>query len=278
MKLKQLSAAMTFTAFSVLCAGQASASYVNYGGVSPDDFTLNSTAWTLGSVRSSASGSPAPGSATWSVMGSGLVDASGVDAHSGNSTSLLASLYVGGVDEATTINLALNLWSAVSGFINLGQVADGGGNLGAAGAAGGTGQIRVGSIFIDGALGSNVLAHAFNPCNATLCGAGGNIGGDVHFDNSNSWSDNAAPGTIDFFTVALHELGHALGLGHSTVPGSVMEAFYGGSRRTLTADDIAGIQSIYGVAVAVPEPSTYVLMALGAIGVTGWARRRAAKA
>jgi hypothetical protein len=51
-----------------------------------------------------------------------------------------------------------------------------------------------------------------------------------------------------------------------------MEAFYGGARRTLTADDIAGIQAIYG---PVPEPATYGLMLLGLAGVAGVARRRA---
>jgi hypothetical protein len=277
MTLKQLSAAAVLSAATLLCAGPASASYANYGGAPSIDFTFNSTAWTLGGgVRSSASGNPAPGSASWSVMAAGLADASGVDAHGGGLTSLLSSLYVGGVDETATIALVLNTWAAVSGFSSLGQVADGGGGLGAAGAAGGAGHIRVGAIFIDGNVGSNVLAHAFNPCDATTCGAGGNIGGDMHFDNGNLWSDGGAPGTIDFQTVALHELGHALGLGHSTVVGSVMEATYAGVRRTLTADDIAGIRAIYGVAVPVPEPATYLLMAMGAMGVLGLARRKQA--
>ena len=54
------------------------------------------------------------------------------------------------------------------------------------------------------------------------------------------------PGAFDLTTVAIHEFGHALGLNHSPVVGSVMEAFYGGPRRVLHADDIAGITSIYG--------------------------------
>ena len=96
----------------------------------------------------------------------------------------------------------------------------------------------------------------------------------MHFDDSNVLSDGGGAGTIDFYTVVLHELGHALGLGHSTVAGSVLEAFYGGARRTLTADDIAGNRSIYG---PVPEPATSVLMLLGAMVVVGAVRQRASR-
>ena len=277
MKLKNFSALMIGLAVTALSAPSAFASYANYGGTNTgSDFTVLTSAWTLGGGGRPTGGAPAPGSATWSVMTSGLVDASGFDAHTGMATTLLSGLYAGGVDEATTIGLALSAWAAVSGFINLGPVADGGGGLGAAGAAGGVGNIRVGAIFIDGATGSNVLAHAYQPGNEAFFGVGGNIAGDAHFDNSNLWSDGGSATTIDFYTVALHELGHALGLGHSTVVGSVMEAFYGGARRTLTADDIAGIRSIYGAAV-VPEPATNVLMLFGALAVVGAVRQRASR-
>jgi hypothetical protein len=48
-------------------------------------------------------------------------------------------------------------------------------------------------------------------------------------------------GQYDFQTVITHELGHALGLGHSTSPTSVMYPYLGtaSAHRTLTADDLA---------------------------------------
>lgn len=274
MKLKQLSA-LVISAAAALCAPSAFASYTNFGGASSDiDFTVLPTKWTLGGGTAATGGAPAPGSASWSVMASGLVDVSGFDAHSGAMTTALTALYAGGVSEVTVIGQVLSAWAAVSGFINLGQAVDGGGGLGAAGVAGGIGHIRVGAIFIDGNAGANVLAHAYQPGNEAFFGAGGNIAGDMHFDDANVWTDGGGGGSIDFYTVALHEAGHALGLGHSTVVGSVMEAVYGGARRTLTADDIAGIQSIYG---PIPEPTTSLLMLFGALGLVGVVRQRASR-
>lgn len=89
---------------------------------------------------------------------------------------------------------------------------------------------------------SGVLAHAFYPPPN-----GGDIAGDSHFDDAETWSINLPPSGTDLYTVAAHEFGHALGLAHSTVNDALMYPFYGGPHRFLHADDIAGIQALYGV-------------------------------
>jgi peptidoglycan hydrolase-like protein with peptidoglycan-binding domain len=91
-----------------------------------------------------------------------------------------------------------------------------------------------------------VLAHAFFP--PTPPNLPQPIQGDTHFDDAETWTVTIPPagGTFDLVTVAAHEFGHALGLNHSTVAGALMEAFYAGPHRFLHADDIAGIQFLYG--------------------------------
>jgi len=86
-----------------------------------------------------------------------------------------------------------------------------------------------------------VLAHAFYPEN-----------GETHFDNEEMWVDRQKEG-IDLTTVAAHELGHALGLGHSDKSGALMAPYYQGydPNFTLPDDDIEAIQSLYG-----PRPSS----------------------
>src|SRR5262249_5952974 len=50
--------------------------------------------------------------------------------------------------------------------------------------------------------------------------------------------------TYDLFTVAAHEIGHALGLYHGALS-SVMQSPYPGTKTALALDDISGIRNIY---------------------------------
>ena len=83
---------------------------------------------------------------------------------------------------------------------------------------------------------NGVLAHAFFP-----------EFGDVHFDDDETFTDGVSTGK-NLFSVALHEIGHLLGLKHSVKSDAIMHGTYKpyNQNMTLTEDERLGINFIYG--------------------------------
>lgn len=75
----------------------------------------------------------------------------------------------------------------------------------------------------------------------------------LHFDDDEHWV-NSTTSDVDLLTVAAHEIGHTLGLAHSDDPNALMYPSYSGPHRSLGADDIAGVQDLYGLA-SNPQPA-----------------------
>ncbi|XP_076901295.1 metalloendoproteinase 1-like [Bidens hawaiensis] len=81
-----------------------------------------------------------------------------------------------------------------------------------------------------------VLAYAYAPTD-----------GRFHYDADDRWVVGAVPYAFDVETVALHEIGHLLGLEHSQIRDAIMWAsFNPGVTKGLNFDDIQGIRALYG--------------------------------
>ena len=99
----------------------------------------------------------------------------------------------------------------------------------------GFGDIRIGGY----AFSNSQLGNTFYPPQSNNY----SIAGDVALNTGQTWNIGS---TYDLFTVAAHEIGHALGLGSSSAgTNAIMYGTYTGVKTALSADDIAGIQNIY---------------------------------
>jgi hypothetical protein len=215
-----------------------SPTFIDEGGVllgnqSSAEFALTGTKW--GSSTQGTSGE----TVTYSFMGNGIsLSGEGY----GNSVAV-TSLPNFRACFITKIQNAFAAWQAVAN-IQFVQVTDNGVAFNADGA---TGDIRIGAHVFDGAQGT--LAHAyFPPPN------GNSAAGDLHFDSQEQWTCDTSG--VDIGIVALHEIGHSLGLNHeNTSTVAVMDPFYNASLNGLQTDDRNGVTTIYGAAALSAPPA-----------------------
>lgn len=100
----------------------------------------------------------------------------------------------------------------------------------------GFGDIRIGGFD----FGSTTLGMATLPPPVNNY----SIAGDVVLNTGQTWGINFN-GAYDLFTVSTHEIGHTLGLAHSSVIQSEMYPIYTNIKPSLNADDVSGIRAIY---------------------------------
>jgi hypothetical protein len=168
----------------------------------------------------------------------------------GTPSSLFQKMASEGISQANwqlQFEKAFALWEGTT-KLNLARVSDDGSAYGFNGNQ--QGAPNVGDIRIAGApLASNVLAEAFYGPAIN----GGSLAGDIVFNTNQTWNINS---NYDIETVALHEIGHALGLAESSVSTADMYGTYTAIKETLTSDDSSGMQTVYGPAPAPASNAT----------------------
>ena len=128
---------------------------------------------------------------------------------------------------------AVQTWSEAAN-LNIGVIADGGQAFGASGRTQGDprfGDIRVGGVDMS----RDALAAAVPPDPFIV----GSLAGDLFINTRKSFTFRA------LYRVALHEVGHALGLGPSTDPASVMFNTFN-KALVLSPTDVTAIRELYG--------------------------------
>lgn len=167
----------------------------------------------------------------------GVVTWSFASANYSNQFSQFTSFLAGAFQ--TDVMGAFDRWESVAN-IDFQQVADGAAT-----------QIRLGFSAIDG-LG-NVVGQDQSGYRVTGGDVSQETRSQVSFDSGENWSVSngrlASQGLL-FYDVALHEIGHALGLDHYDGVAAIMNTYANISLTDLQPSDIDGARALYGPAAA----------------------------
>ncbi|XP_018407353.1 PREDICTED: matrix metalloproteinase-14-like [Cyphomyrmex costatus] len=99
-----------------------------------------------------------------------------------------------------------------------------------------------------------VLGHAFSPTNDLVQTT------EVHIDGSEKWhiylNENIPDNKVQLVYTLTHEIGHSLGMSHSTHRNSIMFAYVTNNTVKLSLEDNLAIQRLYGIKNRNIVPST----------------------
>jgi hypothetical protein len=148
-------------------------------------------------------------------------------------------------------------------------------------------QLRFRHIFINGPD-PPPPADPIAKAQATCLGYG--AGCEVQYDDSDRWQESGTQSVPDILGATIHEVGHIIGLNHSDVTTAnmywIFHRYSGLNSPELApanipiqvADDIQGIQALYGVGTGsvtpIPEPATGFLIAAAVMCSLPIRRRR----